>query len=86
MSTMTVAGTITNSGGAIANFTGTINIVDPPVIDSVSVSPDPAAPGTLRTITVVAHDPQDQQLTYSCQVNGVDATPTETPHVFTFQA
>jgi hypothetical protein len=53
----------------------------------VSVSPDPAVAGTLRTITVVATDPQGQALTYTCKVNGVDATPVAgSPGVFTYTA
>lgn len=87
MSTLIVSGTVTNEDGAVRQFSGTLEVVDPPVIDSVVVEPASAPAGVLRTITVTAHDPSDQDLTYTCKVNGVDATPVEgSPGVFTFQA
>jgi hypothetical protein len=87
MSSLAVTGTTTNEAGLVAQFTGIINVIDPPVVNSVSVSPDPAVAGTLRTITIVATDPQGQNLTYTCKVNGVDATPVAgSPGVFTFTA
>ena len=74
--------------GWFTPFTGTITIVDslPPVIDSVTVNPQSAPAGTLRTITISAHDPQGQPLTYTCKVGSVDAQPTAQPNVFTFVA
>jgi len=86
MSSLAVTGTVTNEAGLSVPFTGIINTLDAPVVSSVSVSPDPAVAGTLRTITIAATDPQGQALTYTCKVNGVDATPTATPNVFTFTA
>jgi len=86
MSSMAVTGTVTNESGLSVPFTGIINTIDAPVVSSVSVSPDPAVAGTLRTITIAASDPQGQNLTYTCNVNGVAATPTATPGVFTYTA
>ena len=79
----TIAGTVTNAGGASAPFAGTIEIVEVPVIDGILVVPSMAPAGTLRTITVLAHDPGGLTLTYACNVNGVPATPTGQPGVFT---
>jgi hypothetical protein len=87
MSSLAVTGTTTNEAGLVAQFTGIINVIDPPVVSGVSISPDPAVSGTLRTITIAATDPQGQALTYTCKVNGVDATPVEgQPGVFTYTA
>jgi hypothetical protein len=87
MSSLAVTGTVTNESGLSTPFTGLINVIDPPVVGVISVSPDPAAAGILRTITVPATDPQGQNLTYTCKVNGVDATPVEgQPGVFTYTA
>jgi hypothetical protein len=87
MSSLAVTGTVVNESGLSVPFTGIINTIDAPVVNSVSVSPDPAVAGTLRTITIAATDPQGQALLYTCKVNGVDATPVEgQPGVFTFTA
>lgn len=87
MSSLAVTGTVTNESGLSSPFTGIITVVDAPVIASLDVSPASAAPGTLRTITVNATDPQGQALTYTCKVNGVDATPVAgQPGKFTYTA
>jgi len=86
MSTLNVTGVVTNESGASSPFSGAITVIDPPVVNSVVVNPQSAPAGTLRTITVNATDPQEQALTYACKVNGVDATPTAQPNVFTFVA
>jgi hypothetical protein len=82
-----ISGTVTNAGGASQPFTGTIEIVEAPVISGVTVVPQSAPSGTLRTITVVAHDPQDLALTYECTVNGAPAAAVAgQPGVFTVTA
>ena len=86
MSTLNITGTAVNAAGIATSFTGTITTLEAPVIDGVAVSPQSAPIGTLRTITISAHDPQGQALTYTCQVSGVNATPTGQPNVFTFVA
>lgn len=88
MTTLNITGNATNEAGLVTPFTGTINIVDnaPPVIDSVVVNPQSAPAGTVRTITINAHDPQSQPLTYTCKVGGVDAKTTAQPNVFTYVA
>jgi len=87
MSSLAITGTATNESGLSVPFTGIINTIDAPVVASVSVSPDPAIAGTLRTITVAATDPQGQALTYTCKVNGVDAVPVAgQPGKFTYTA
>lgn len=81
----TITGTVTNAGGASAPFSGTIDVVEVPVIDGVSVVPQSAPAGTLRTITVSAHDPGGLPLSYACFVNGFLATPVAgQPGMFTF--
>ena len=69
MTTLNITGNATNQAGLVTPFSGTITIVDlvPPVIDGVTVNPQSAPAGTLRTITINAHDPQGQPLTYSLQ-------------------
>lgn len=88
MSTLTVTGEVKNESNLVATFTATINVIDapkPPVVKSVTVAPDPAPAGTLRTITIVASDPQGQALTYTCKVGTQNATPVAgKPGVFTF--
>ncbi len=86
MSNLAINGTVTNASGISASFSGNITIVDPPVVVSVTVVPQSAPAGTLRTITIAATDPQGQALVYSCKVNGVDATATAQPNVFTIVA
>jgi hypothetical protein len=89
MSTLNVTGTATNSAGLSSPFSGVITVTDPvlpPVIDSVTVSPASAPTGTMRTITITAHDPGGLALTYTCLVNGAAATPTSQPNVFTVVA
>lgn len=91
MATLTVTGTVTDTAGLSTPFNGTITtnpVLLPPIIDSVTVAPDPASVGTLRTITILAHDPNSPALglVYTCLVNGVPATPTAQPNVFTVVA
>lgn len=85
MSTVTITGTVVDSAGASAPFSGTITIAAAPVISSVSVVPVSAPSGTLRTITINATDPNvpPLSLTYTCLVGGVAATATSSPNVFT---
>lgn len=85
MSTVTFTGTVTDTAGASAPFTGTITVANAPVISSVSVIPLSAPSGTLRTITINATDPNTPALPlkYTCLVNGVAATATSVPNVFT---
>lgn len=84
MTTYNITGTVTNTSGGVANITGSFTTVaSPPVINSVVVNPASAPAGTLRTITISATDPQGQALTYTCLVNGVAATTTTSPNVFT---
>lgn len=85
MSVKTITGTVTDSGGASIKYTGTITVNDTPIVDLITVVPAAAPAGTLRTITIAAHDPNTppQTLTYTCLVNGVAATPTALPNVFT---
>lgn len=87
MSSLAVTGTVTNESGLSSPFTGIITVVDPPVVSGVTIDPASAVAGTLRTITIAATDPQGQNLTYTCKVNGVDASPVAgQPGVFTFTA
>ncbi len=57
-----------------------------PIIDSVTVIPQSAPTGTLRTITITAHDPNNLALTYTCLVGTQSATATSSSSVFTFMA
>ncbi len=76
---------VTNSKGNSANAPGHITTIDPPVISNVTVVPDPALAGTLRTITITATDPAGLALTYALTVDGVAATAVAgQPNVFTF--
>lgn len=86
MSTLAITGTAVDTSGASTPFTGSITVIDPPAINSVVVSPASAVAGTLRTITINATDPQGQTLSYTCKVNGINATPTGQPNVFTYVA
>ena len=89
MSALNLTGTVTNAHGAVAPISGVINVIDPPVVDGVVVSPPSGPRGTLFTITVNAHDvnvPPSTPLAYNVQVNGVAATPTGAPNVFTWQS
>lgn len=86
MTTYQITGTATNAAGLSMPFSGTINTspaVLPPVVNSVSVVPQTAPAGTLRTITINASDPQGQPLTYTCLVSGSPATPTAQANIFT---
>ena len=76
MQNITLTGTATNELGAVSPYTGTIQIVEPPVIIGVTVVPQVAPAGTLRTITIVANDPQGLTLSYTCMVGGEPAAPT----------
>jgi hypothetical protein len=86
MATLNITGTVTNASGVATPFTGTITTVEAPVVSSVVVNPASAPAGTMRTITINASDPQGQALTYTCKVNGTNATATAQPNVFTFVA
>jgi hypothetical protein len=86
MATLNVTGTVTDGSGLSSPFTGTITVHTAPVIDSVVVTPQAAPVGTLRTITINAHDAEGGTLTYTCFVEGQAATPTAQPNVFTFTA
>lgn len=86
MATLQVTGTVTDAGGLRTPFTGTIVTQSAPVITSVVVSPQSAPTGTLRTITINATDVDGGPLTYTCFVEGVAATATAQPNVFTFVA
>lgn len=85
MSTVTLTGTVTDSAGATAPFSGTIIIANAPIISSIVVVPLSAPANTLRTITINATDPNTPALplTYTCVVNGKPATATAAPNVFT---
>jgi hypothetical protein len=88
MSALNLTGTVTNAAGAVAPISGVINVIDPPVVDGVVVSPPSGPRGTLFTITVNAHDVNvpPSSLSYTLLVNGVAATPTGAPNVFTWQS
>jgi len=86
MATLQVTGTVTDAQGLTAPFTGTIQTQSAPVVSSVTVSPQSAPVGTLRTITINASDAEGGPLTYACFVEGQAATPTAQPNVFTFMA
>lgn len=88
MATFNVTGTATNvATGQSATLTGSfVTTAAPPVISSITVVPQSAAAGTLRTITINATDPQGGVLTYTCLVNGAPATATAQPNVFTYTA
>lgn len=81
--TLNITGNAVNSDGVATPFTGTIVVsAAPPVIQSVGVTPpNPQPAGTLRTITINATG----AVSYTCLVNGVAATATAQPNVFTFQ-
>jgi hypothetical protein len=82
MHTRQFNGTVRNADGSTAPFSGTFTESGVPVIDSVTVVPATAPPGTPRTITIIAHDPDGIAITYECSVDGVSLSPTATPGVF----
>lgn len=43
----------------------TVELQFPPVIDSLSVDPPEAAAGVPRTLTIAAHDPDNDPITFS---------------------
>lgn len=86
MTTLQITGVVTNVSGLSQPFTGTVDVIDPPVVSGVTFSPEAPKAGDLVTITVAATDPQNEALTFSCEVNGVAATASAAPGVFTWQA
>jgi len=88
MATFNVTGTVTDADGLSTPFTGSFTTASPPVVNSVTISPQSAPAGTLRTITISATDPNTPggPLTYTCSVNGTPATATAQANVFTFTA
>lgn len=87
MKNITITGQVTDAGGLSTTFTGqiTLDVLEPPVFNNIIISPNPAKPGDLVTITVSATDPQAQALTATCAVGSQVATATSDPLVFTFQ-
>ena len=84
MSIKSITGTVTNSAGKSVEFGGQVNIKDDPVVTDVLVTPDPAPSGTMRIITVTATDPRNSILTFTCQVDGLEAKPVDgRPNQFT---
>jgi len=53
-----------------------------PIIDSVTVYPDPVSVGGTATVTIIAHDPDE--VTYTITGTVTDSTGNETP--FTAEA
>lgn len=51
-------------------------MASPPVIVSVTVTPEIAGPGVQRKIKVVATDPNNLPLTYQCVYNWIQLKPT----------
>jgi hypothetical protein len=86
MAILQVTGTVTDSDGVVTSYSGTLTTQSAPVIDSVVITPQSAPIGTLRTITITAHDVDGGTLAYTCNVGGVAATATAQPNVFTFTA
>jgi len=89
MTTLTITGLVTDTGGASSPINGVISVLSPPVVDSVIVSPPSGPLGTLFTITVNAHEvnvPPQLPLTYTVFVNGAPATPTAQANIFTYQS
>lgn len=85
MAVLHITGTVTDSAGLSTPFTGTINTLEYPVVNSVVVTPDPVVAGQEVTITINATDPNGGELTYTCLVDGVAATPVAgQPNQFTF--
>lgn len=70
MPTINITGTITDADGATATFSTSAN-TDMVTIVSATVTPDPAPPGTLRTLTVVATSAAG--LTMTATVDPVDS-------------
>lgn len=74
MSTINITGTITDSAGNSATFS-TSATEDSVSIVSATVSPDPAPPGTTRTLTVVATSSAGLPLTATLNpVSGITFT------------
>jgi hypothetical protein len=86
MATLNVTGTVTDATGMVTTYSGTLTTQSAPIVDSVVITPQSAPVGTLRTITINAHDVDGGPLTYTCSVGGVAATATAQPNVFTFTA
>ncbi|MDD1679686.1 MAG: hypothetical protein LUO93_10960 [Methanomicrobiales archaeon] len=76
MKTKTITGAVTDERGNSIPFSGTIN-VEELMVTSLTVTPDPAPPGKLRVINITVANPQNKSLTYTCQVDGTDATPVD---------
>jgi hypothetical protein len=64
------------------NHEPTITINEPPVISSITASPDPVQLGKTTTITCNASDPNDDSLSYTWGVSWVSLDQTDSNYIF----
>lgn len=77
VATLNITGTVTDKDGNSVPFSATANqsASDLITISSVTVTPDPAVAGTMRTLTVVAVSSLGEVLTATVSATGVTFTP-----------
>ena len=73
-------------GGVSAPRTADILIDEAPVIDQILVSPPIVVPGGQATVTVLAHDPEGEELSYFASVTEGSIVQGSAPNVFVFTA
>jgi len=74
------------AGGVSAPKSVEVIVNDPPIIDGVTVDPPTVAPGGQAIITILAHDPEGDALTYEATASAGTITPGPGPNQFTFRA
>jgi hypothetical protein len=78
---------------SVRDAAGNLTVIDavghvnePPVIDSVIIDPPVLLPGSVARITVLAHDPENEALTFEVTASEGSIEPTEQPNVFLWRA
>ena len=73
-------------GGVSAPRTADILIDEAPVIDQILISPPIVVPGGQATVTILAHDPEGEELSYFASVTEGSIVQGSAPNVFVFTA
>ena len=69
---------------SIIDATGYIN--EPPVIERIVIDPPTVAPGQVARITVLAHDPENEEMTFDIAAGSGTIERTDQPNVFIWRA
>ncbi len=78
--------TVRDAAGSTSVIDATGYVNEPPVIDNVVIDPPVVRPGSVARVTVLAHDPENEALTFEVVASEGVIERTDQPNVFLWRA